>query len=132
MSSLASQLQLIAAGFGFMSALFFALGALTTKSQDIVDLASTYWDYNESLQITLTVQRADYLVGALLLLVTFLLQISAIMSNSSAVVFGSAWSVPMAAISVGMLLALSLRKLVIHLTAKRVDVIRASQMDDDT
>ena len=68
-----AQLETIAASVGFLAALFFGLGALVIRPKEIIDISSTYWDYNENLQKSLVAQRADYIIGALLLLVSFLM-----------------------------------------------------------
>ncbi len=75
--TLATFLNLLAAGAGALSASFFALGTLQLNAKTIFEIAATYWDVNKHLASSISAQRAEYIVGAALLLLTFLLQIAA-------------------------------------------------------
>ena len=71
-------LSLLAASTGFVSALFFVLGPIDFKIKDIVSIASSaYGGFSRAFANSLAAQRADYIVGALLLVLTFSLQIAA-------------------------------------------------------
>ena len=68
-------LTVLGACIGFLSAVFFAMGTLRMKNQDVKGIASTYWDFNQHLADSITSQRAEYVVGSFLLLLAFLLQL---------------------------------------------------------
>ena len=62
---------------GFISAIFFAIGALAMTPAKIQRVAATYWDSNQHWGDSIADQRADYIVGALLLLLSFASQLAA-------------------------------------------------------
>lgn len=70
-------LGILGACVGLLSALFFAFGTLRLRYKDIVGIAGTYWDFNLHLADSIASQRAEYIVGALLLLLSFSLQLAA-------------------------------------------------------
>ena len=74
---LSTFLNILAACAGFLSALFFALGTLHLKTKDIVGIAGTYWGFNKHLADSIASQRAEYIFGALLLVLSFSLQLAA-------------------------------------------------------
>ena len=74
---LSTFLNLLGAGAGTLSAAFFALGTLQLNEKSILEIAGTYWDFNKHLAASISAQRAEYIIGAGLLLLTFILQIAA-------------------------------------------------------
>jgi hypothetical protein len=64
---------------GFVAAVCFCVGAATTNTEHIKALSSTYWNFNKHLVHSLSAQRAQYAVGALLLVVSFGLQSAAVL-----------------------------------------------------
>ena len=61
-----------------MSALFFAAGALFVTTEDLYEITSGAWDVERHRRgDSIAGQRADYIAGALLLLVSFFLQLAA-------------------------------------------------------
>jgi hypothetical protein len=70
-------LNIFGVSIGFLSALYFALGTLRLRTKDIVGIAGTYWDFNQHLADSIASQRAEYIAGALLLLMSFTLQFAA-------------------------------------------------------
>jgi len=50
---------------------------LRLKSKDVAAVASTYWGFNQHLADSIASQRAEYIVGALLLVLSFSLQLAA-------------------------------------------------------
>ena len=76
-------LSIFAACVGFMAALFFAAGAALTTPTKVFKTASMQWDMNEHWADALADQRADYLAGALLLLLSFASQLLANVFPSS-------------------------------------------------
>ncbi len=74
---LAAFLNIIGASLGFLSAMFFAIGALGMHPQKIMQISSSYWDANQHWGDSIAEQRADYIAGALLLLLSFSSQLAA-------------------------------------------------------
>lgn len=81
--TLAVFLNVIGLCLGFVSAIFFAIGALTMTPAKIQKVAATYWDANQHWGDSIADQRADYIVGALLLLLSFFSQLSATLVPSA-------------------------------------------------
>ncbi|MGZ8937475.1 MAG: hypothetical protein ACXW02_08340 [Halobacteriota archaeon] len=76
-------LTLAAASVGFVSAVFFCIGNALNSAKKIERQATPQWDFMESVARSLTAQRAQYVVGALLLLVAFALQVTAALASST-------------------------------------------------
>ncbi len=74
---------LLAACFGFVAAVFFCVGNAMNSSDKILLQATPFWDFSEPVARALASQRAQYAVGALLLVVSFLLQVAAALASSS-------------------------------------------------
>ena len=72
---------LTAAAIGFVSAAFFCIGTIWTNAAKIEDQASGRWDFHEPVARALSAQRAQYTVGALLLVVSFSLQVVASLAS---------------------------------------------------
>ena len=70
-------LNIMGASVGFMAAIFFSIGAMTMTPEKIFKIAAAYWDANQHWGYSIADQRADYIVGALLLLLAFSAQLSA-------------------------------------------------------
>lgn len=68
-------INLIAATVGFVAAVFFCIGNVLNTSKSIMLQSGTYWDFSEPVARSLAAQRTQYVVGALLLIGAFLLQI---------------------------------------------------------
>ena len=66
---------LLAACFGFVAAVFFCVGNAMNSSDKILLQATPFWGFSEPLARALASQRAQYAVGALLLVSSFLLQV---------------------------------------------------------
>lgn len=75
--SLAQFLTVLGAGVGFLAAAFFAWGVLLSSDRDLYEITSMKWDINQHWADSIAEQRADYKVGALLLLLSFFLQLAA-------------------------------------------------------
>ena len=74
---LSTFLNILGACIGFMSASFFAFGALVMSAEKISVISATYWDANQHWGDSIAEQRADYIAGALLLLLSFASQLAA-------------------------------------------------------
>lgn len=76
-------LTFIAASVGFMSAVFFCIGGVFSSAKQITLQSTPFWDFNEHVARALTAQRAQFVVGALLLVVAFLLQVAAALASAT-------------------------------------------------
>ena len=74
---------LAASTVGVLSAIFFSIGNVMNSTEKIIQQSGTYWEFNESLARSLAAQRAQYVTGGLLLLVTFALQVLAALASST-------------------------------------------------
>lgn len=71
-------------GIGFVAAVCFCIGAATNGPKNIALSSATIVGANPSMMRSLSAQRAQYLVGALLLVVSFALQVGAILAPENA------------------------------------------------
>ncbi|TKS58674.1 MAG: hypothetical protein EWM72_02835 [Nitrospira sp.] len=62
---------LVAVSVGFIAAIFLCIGSALTSAKNIKYLCGTYYGFNVSVARSLAAQRAQYGVGALLLVVSF-------------------------------------------------------------
>jgi hypothetical protein len=76
-------ITLAAAAVGFASAIFFCIGNASNTSEKILIQATPFWDFSKPVASSLAAQRAQYLVGALLLLTAFTLQVAAALAPSA-------------------------------------------------
>ncbi|UVO18295.1 hypothetical protein [Stutzerimonas stutzeri] len=72
---LSNALQMLSAYTGLVASVFFALGMITQDTSAMLDMSQAYWGYNPTTMKSLSSQKADYLIGFSLLILTFLLQI---------------------------------------------------------
>jgi hypothetical protein len=75
-------ITLAAASVGFVSAVFFCIGNALNTSEKILLQSTPFWDFSAPVARALTAQRAQYVVGALLLIASFLLQVAASLASS--------------------------------------------------
>ena len=76
-------LTLVAASVGFVSAVFLCVGSILNTSVKILDQSTPYWDFSKPVASSLAAQRSQYVVGALLLVISFLLQVAAALASSA-------------------------------------------------
>ena len=76
-------LTLAAASLGFVAAVFFCIGNILNTSEKILLQSTQFWDFSKPVARALTAQRAQYAVGALLLVASFLLQVAAALASST-------------------------------------------------
>lgn len=77
-------LSVLGLSVGAMSAIFFAAGALFVSTKTLYEITSGAWDVEHHLwSDSIADQRANYIVGALLLLLSFGLQLAAILVPST-------------------------------------------------
>ena len=70
-------INILAACIGFMASMFFAIGAMSMTPVKIFNIAASYWDANQPWGDSIADQRADYITGGLLLVMSFSLQLAA-------------------------------------------------------
>lgn len=63
---------------GFSAGVFFCIGNVFNSPKSIAEQASPFWDFSEPFAKGLSAQRAQYIVGAVLLLLAFSLQMASI------------------------------------------------------
>lgn len=77
-------LNLIAACLGFLAALFFVVGVAHLRAADIKRIASSGWGgFSQNLADSFATQRAEYLAGAILLVLSFVSQLAANVVDSN-------------------------------------------------
>lgn len=76
-------LTLAAASVGLVSAVFFCIGNAFNSVEKITLLSTSFWDFSEPVARALAAQRAQYVTGGLLLLVSFSLQVAAALASST-------------------------------------------------
>lgn len=67
--------ELISALFGFIASIFFIFGVLKLNAKEITKQAATKYGGNPNISNAMSLQKADYTIGALYLLISFLLLI---------------------------------------------------------
>ncbi len=67
-------IQVQALSLVLISSYFLIKGMLSISAKDLAELSKTKWGYNKAVTKNLTIQRADTIVGFILLLLSFLLQ----------------------------------------------------------
>jgi len=76
-------LTLVATTIGFLAAMFFCIGNIMNTANSILLQSSPFWDFSELVARALASQRAQYVVGALLLVISFALQVAAVLASST-------------------------------------------------
>ena len=72
--NLATALDIIASCLGLFSALFFSIGILHLKPERADDIATKMWGSGLAISEEMLSQKSDFIVGAFLLLLSFLVQ----------------------------------------------------------
>lgn len=66
---------------GFVAGVCLCIGSAVNSAKSIETQATPYWDFSEPLARALVAQRAQYVVGGLLLAVSFALQVWAVLAS---------------------------------------------------
>ena len=77
-------LSIFASSIGFVSAIWFGIGALLISPSRIVTASDDSWDANTGIDEALISQSAEYLAGGILLAISFALQIISAQASSTA------------------------------------------------
>jgi hypothetical protein len=73
--NLSAIIELSAAAFGLYSGVFFCVGVLHVKDSTLEIIAVSVWEKGITIATELAQQRSDFIFGAALLFLSFLLQI---------------------------------------------------------
>jgi len=76
-------ITLAAATVGFVSAVFLCIGNALNTSEKILLQSTPFWDFSKPIASSLAAQRAQSVIGALLLLIAFALQVAAALVSSA-------------------------------------------------
>ena len=130
---LSTFLSILGASIGAMSAMFFAVGALFSSAKDIYEITSMRWDVNQHWADSIAAQRADYIVGAILLLLSFVSQLAAnlVPADAAPLLFqplGCAIAEIVAALVAVLACSLFLRNANALATRERLRKMRAAEM----
>jgi len=87
-------IMLVAATVGFASAVFLCIGNAFNTPGKIMWQSTPYWDFSEPVARALSAQRAQYIVGAFLLVVAFALQLAAALAPADTPVPLPQWLQP--------------------------------------
>jgi len=127
-------LNVLGLSIGAMSAMFFAAGALFVSTEDLYEITSGAWDVERHVWgDSIAGQRADYIAGALLLLVSFVLQLSATLvpadpAPSPFQPTGCAIAEIVSALVAVLVCSLFLRNAHAHATRSKLRKLRAEEM----
>ena len=131
---LSTFLNVFGLSVGAMSALFFAAGALFVSTEDLYEITSGAWDVERHRWgDSIAGQRADYIAGALLLLVSFGFQLAAnlVPVDAAPSLFqplGCAIAEIVAGVSLLLVCSVFLRNANAHATREKLRKMRAAEM----
>ncbi len=114
---------LAASVVGFVAAICFCAGAAANSAKQIRAQSSTHWNFNKHLAHSLCVQRAQYVVGAILLVISFSLQSASVLGVFNvplSVAVQSAFTIFFVMLGLTSAFASMSVKLIVHVTEKRV------------
>ena len=128
--SFAQFLSILSACLGFIAAMYFAAGMLRMSAEDVWRTVRSHWDINEHQLRSVSAQRADYIVGATFLLLSFSAQLSANLAPSSLEPsflqpFGCAVAEIVAALALLLVLSTTVRGSILQSTVTRVLQLQA-------
>ena len=113
---------------GFIAALFLCIGGASMSARNIKNLCSTRWDFNGDLAISLAAQRAQYVTGALLLLISFALQSWGIQASSTALIALPQWLQSWHALALSVMTVSSAVGLAICIVIYKTSIQRVRQI----
>lgn len=74
--NLVTILDVAAATFGLFSGAFFCVGVLHVEDSSIVKIATSFWKSGEAVATELLQQKADFIFGAVFLILSFVFQVA--------------------------------------------------------
>ena len=72
--NLATVIDLVASALGLFAGAFFCVGVLHVKDSTLETIATSMWGKGEAIAKELALQRVDFIFGAVLLVLSFLVQ----------------------------------------------------------
>jgi hypothetical protein len=72
-------LTLFSYSFALIAGAYFCIGSAFSRVSEMADLCESFWDYSVLQAKGLVLQASRYLVGALFLVASFLLQVAAVL-----------------------------------------------------
>lgn len=128
-------ITLAAASVGFASAIFFCIGNVSNASEKILSQSTPFWDFSEPVASSLAAQRAQYVVGALLL-AAFALQIAAALASSTNLVALPPWlhtwlAIVLVVLVPTLLVAALFARLLFERTIRKVCQLEAVRREED-
>jgi hypothetical protein len=129
-------ITLAAATVGFASAIFFCIGNASNTSAKILIQATPFWDFSQPVASSLAAQRAQYAVGAMLLLIAFALQVAAALAPSTTPVslppYLHTWpAFVLAVLAPTLLIAFAAARLLYDRTIRKVLQLEAARREED-
>lgn len=74
--NLATVFDISAATFGLFAGAFFCVGVLHVKDATLGTIANSFWGSGEAVATELIQQKTDFIFGAILLILSFLVQVA--------------------------------------------------------
>lgn len=127
---------LSAASVGFVAAVFFCIGNFMNTSESIFKQSRPFMDISKHIAHALSAQRAQYVVGALLLVVAFLLQVLAVVAPKESAECLPQWLhfwpyLVLSVVSLSAVIATCLSRLLYSATVKGVKQLYRQQLKED-
>jgi hypothetical protein len=122
-------LSIAGLSIGFASAISFCAGVVMQSAKQMSIISGSYWGGNNALAEALAAQRAQYSAGALLLLVSFAIQVWAIAASQSIQVclpqvLENEYFLALAFLLLSLCLAWPVAWLLYTLTVRKLKIIR--------
>lgn len=86
---LSTFIQIVAACFGVLGSLFFAIGVMRQSIEAMAKLSGTYWGGNPHMIQALAAQKSDYLFGGAIIVMAFTTQLLSYLAPSSVLIFNA-------------------------------------------
>lgn len=127
---------LSAASVGFVAAVFFCIGNFMNTSESIFKQSRPFNDISKPIAHALSAQRAQYVVGALLLVIAFLLQVLAVVASKETAEYLPQrlhfWPyLVLSAVSLSLLIAVCLSRLLRGATVRGIWRLYRRQLKED-
>lgn len=122
---------IIAASIGLISAVLFCVGSVLNSPKKILDQATPFWGFSEPIARALAEQRSQYIVGALLLVVAFALQVVAVLASSSIPIVLPTWAQKWYWLVVATLLSTAAVAMVLVHIICRISIVQILRLADE-
>lgn len=123
MNDLPTALNIASISIGFVAGVCFCIGAATTKPIDIARASATIVGGNPALMRSLSMQRSQYIVGALFLVASFCLQaVAALVQKDTPLPIPPIFQSPLALLLAVLFLASALAWLAVSRTTTKTEM----------